>query len=308
MIEGKSLNNEEKRSEHMAYYELKNDLITLGIQSKGAELKSLKKNDTGLEYLWHADPCYWDRTSPILFPVVGRYKNHTTYHEGREIVLPQHGFARDMEFDLMSQTEDSIWFAVSSNEETYAVYPFHFRLWIGYAIAGSSIKVMWKVENPDDKTLYFSIGAHPGFLCPFHEDRRQEEYFLAFDTEKPLESRIVGSDGHMSDETEFFYPENGRLAIKASLFDNDTMVIENHQIHQVSILTPEGQEYVKVSFDAPLVGIWTQIKKNAPFICIEPWYGRTDRTNFNQQLSEREFGQSVEPGDVFTADYTIEIH
>lgn len=291
----------------MTYYELKNDQITLRIHSRGAEMKSLIRNDTGLEYLWHADPKYWDRTSPILFPVVGKYKDLTTYYEGQKITLPQHGFARDMEFEFVSQTEDCLWLAAVSTEETYQRYPFHFRLLIGYAISGAQIKVMWKVENPDSKTLYFSIGAHPGFLCPFHEERKQEDYFLAFDTDQPLESRMVGPDGFIADETEFFYPDQGRLAIRASLFDHDTMIIENHQVHRISLLTPEGHPYVSVSFNAPLVGIWTQIKQNAPFICIEPWYGRSDRSSFHQELTRREFGQSVEPGKSFEASYTIEI-
>ena len=92
----------------MAFYELKNDMITLGINSKGAEMKSLKNNETGLEYLWQADPAFWGRTSPILFPVVGNYKDKTTYYEGKAITLSQHGFARDTEFELVSQTEDTI--------------------------------------------------------------------------------------------------------------------------------------------------------------------------------------------------------
>ncbi len=291
----------------MAFYELKNDVITLGINSKGAEMKSLKNNETGLEYLWQADPAFWGRTSPVLFPVVGNYKNKTTYYEGKAITLSQHGFARDTEFELTSKTEDTIWFSFESTEETYEKYPFHFKLSVGYQIKGNTVKVMWKVENPDQKTLHFSIGAHPAFNCPLNEGEKQEDYFLFFDTDKPLESSIIGADGFVSEETEFFYPENGKLAITANLFDNNTMVIEHDQTHEVSLLTPDGKEYVKVSYTAPLVGIWTPIEKNAPFICIEPWYGRSDRSNFNQQLVEREYGQALEPGTEFNAEYTIEV-
>ena len=291
----------------MALYELKNETITLAIESKGAEMKSLKCNETGLEYLWQADPAFWGRTSPVLFPVVGNYKNKTTYYEGKAITLSQHGFARDTEFELISQTEDTIWFGMSSTEETYALYPFHFRLFVGYKIEGNKVTVLWKVENPDERTLHFSIGAHPAFNCPLKASEKQEDYFLFFDTDKPLESSIIGADGFVSEDTEFFHTEGGRLAITPNLFDNNTMVIEHHQTHEVSLLTPEGKEYVKVSYTAPLVGIWTPIEKNAPFICIEPWYGRSDRSNFNQQLTEREYGQKLEQNQVFEAEYTIEV-
>ena len=291
----------------MALYELKNETITLAIESKGAEMKSLKCNETGLEYLWQADPAFWGRTSPVLFPVVGNYKDKTTYYEGKAITLSQHGFARDTEFELISQTEDTIWFGMSSTEETYALYPFHFRLFAGYKIEGNKVTVLWKVENPDERTLHFSIGAHPAFNCPLKASEKQEDYFLFFDTDKPLESSIIGADGFVSEETEFFHTEGGRLAITPNLFDNNTMVIEHDQTHEVSLLTPEGKEYVKVSYTAPLVGIWTPIEKNAPFICIEPWYGRSDRSNFNQQLTEREYGQKLEQNEVFEAEYTIEV-
>ena len=291
----------------MALYELKNEQITLAIESKGAEMKSLKCNETGLEYLWQADPAFWGRTSPVLFPVVGNYKDKTTYYEGQAITLSQHGFARDTEFNLVSQTEDSIWFAMNSTEETYALYPFHFRLSVGYKINGNKVTVLWKVENPDEKTLYFSIGAHPAFNCPLKAEEKQEDYFLFFDTDKPLESSIIGADGFISEETEFFHTDGGKLAITPNLFDNNTMVIEHHQTHEVSLLTPEGREYVKVTYTAPLVGIWTPIEKNSPFICIEPWYGRSDRSNFNQQLTEREYGQKLAQGEIFEACYDIEV-
>ena len=41
-----------------------------------------------------------------------------------------------------------------------------FILMIGYELEGKDLKVLWQVENPDTKTLYFSIGGHPAFMCP----------------------------------------------------------------------------------------------------------------------------------------------
>ena len=59
----------------MAVYELKNDVISISMDSHGAELKSLKKLDTGKEYMWCGDAKYWGRTSPVLFPFVGGLKD-----------------------------------------------------------------------------------------------------------------------------------------------------------------------------------------------------------------------------------------
>lgn len=291
----------------MSLFILKNEQITLAVESHGAEMKSLKSNETGMEYLWQADPAFWGRTSPILFPVVGKYKDNTTYYEDKTINLSQHGFARDSEFTVVSQTEDTIWLCLKDNEKTFAKYPFQFELYAGYQIIENSVKVMWKVKNPDARTLYFSIGAHPAFNCPLHDSEDMADYSFFFDTKEPLLSRMVGQDGFIAEGTITFDTKDGKLPITKNLFDYNTMIFEDGQTHRIALLTPEEKEYVVVSFSAPLVGIWTPVEKNAPFVCIEPWYGRSDRSLFNQQLAEREYGQKLEYNEVFEADYTIEV-
>ena len=147
-------------------YVLENDTLRVEIDSFGAELKSVKRKSDGKEYMWYADKKYWGRTSPVLFPFVGNCRNKEYRYGGKTYAIGQHGFARDMEHTMESQTADTIWFSLHSNEETMEKYPFAFVLKIGYNLTGNELKVMWKVENPDTKTLYFSIGAHPAFLCP----------------------------------------------------------------------------------------------------------------------------------------------
>ena len=155
----------------MGAYQLKNEELTLTVISAGAEMKSLKDNKTEQEYLWQADPKFWGRTSPVLFPIVGNYAQKQSVYEGKTYTLSQHGFARDMEFDLESQTEEEIWFVLKDTESTLGKYPFHFILKVGYRLSGRQVEVMWKVENPNDKKMYFSIGGHPAFNCPLKEEK-----------------------------------------------------------------------------------------------------------------------------------------
>ena len=115
----------------MAIYELNNGEISIQVESLGAELKSLKDVKTNQEYMWEGRKEFWGRTSPVLFPFVGAPKNKEYRYEGRTYPMGQHGFARDMEFTLEAQEEKSIWFVLSSTEETYVKYPFRFRLHIG---------------------------------------------------------------------------------------------------------------------------------------------------------------------------------
>ena len=92
-------------------YILKNAEITAVVESLGAELVSLTDR-TGTEYIWSADEKYWNRHSPILFPIVGRLKENKYKFEGKEYSLPQHGFARDEEFELVSASEEEVLFVL----------------------------------------------------------------------------------------------------------------------------------------------------------------------------------------------------
>ena len=288
-------------------FQIESEELVLKIASLGAEMKSLVDKQTGQEYLWHADPAYWGRTSPILFPFVGGCKNNEMSYEGETYSVPKHGFARNMEFDLISRSEHEIWFAFTSNEETLKEYPFHFCLSIGYRMEGKKIHVMWKVENTDKKKMYFSIGGHPAFNCPIHADENQTDYKIAFDVENNLQNSLIAADGLLAEDQIELELQDGKLAITEHLFDNDALVIENEQVHKVGFVTPSGKEYVSVEFDAPVVGIWSPAGKCAPFICIEPWYGRCDRSNFTGTLEEREYGNELNPGELFEKSYTITV-
>ena len=153
----------------MAVYELKNELLCVTIDSHGAELKSLKRNHDNQEYMWKGDPAFWGRTSPVLFPFVGGVNQKKYRVDGKEYAMNQHGFARDMEFSLISQAKEEIWFELHSNEETLQKYPYAFVLKLGYKLKENSVEVCWQVENPSDKTMFFAIGGHPAFNCPVKE-------------------------------------------------------------------------------------------------------------------------------------------
>ena len=123
-------------------YVLENDTLRVEIDSFGAELKSVKRKSDDKEYMWYADKKYWGRTSPVLFPFVGNCRNKEYRYGGKTYAIGQHGFARDMEHTMESQTEDTIWFSLHSNEETMEKYPFAFVLKIGYNLTGNELKVM----------------------------------------------------------------------------------------------------------------------------------------------------------------------
>ena len=110
----------------MAVYELTNDTVAIQVNSHGAEWKSLKSLKNGTEYLWKADPAFWGRTSPVLFPFVGGVNNKEYRTKGKTYTMSQHGFARDMEFALFLKKDSEIWFVLNSDAQTNENYPYDF--------------------------------------------------------------------------------------------------------------------------------------------------------------------------------------
>ncbi|SKB96547.1 Galactose mutarotase [Lachnospiraceae bacterium] len=282
---------------------IKNDVIKAEIDTFGAELKSVVKD--GKEYMWNADPAYWKRTSPVLFPFVGGVVDSKYTFENKTYPMSQHGFARDMEFEVLSQEETKASFILKSTDETLAKYPFPFELVLSYSLDGNRLKLGWEVKNTGDRTMPFAIGAHPAFNIIVAEDGTMTGNYLKFDTKKQMVVRKF-ADGLVQNGTYLVQPdEDGCLALDGHTFDNGVLIMENDQAHSVALADSNKKPYVTLEFDAPLFGIWSPEKKNAPFVCLEPWYGRADAADFTGDLTEREFEQSVEAKGTKDYSYTM---
>lgn len=286
---------------------LENNVLKVTINHFGAELCSIIKKENGVEYMWNADEKFWKRSAPVLFPIVGSLKNKEYWYDGKAYKMGQHGFARDTEFSLVSNSGTECWFSLSANESTYEKYPFVFTLEIGYQLVDNNLKVIWRVVNEDEKQIFFSIGGHPAFMCPLNGEGRQIDYFIEFDTDKDLTYSKLSENGLVYKKDNVLSVGNGKIKITEHLFDEDALVVENSQAHKVSLCKPDGIPYLTVSFDAPLFGLWSPAKKNAPFICIEPWYGRCDSEEFAGTLEEREYGHTLEIGESFQAAFEIQV-
>ena len=288
----------------MARYRLENDAIRIEIDSHGAELKSLVKKETGAEYMWCADPKYWGRTSPVLFPFVGNVSGKQYRTKGKTYDMGQHGFARDMEFALDSQSGNEIWFVLRSNEETLAKYPYEFVLKLGYRLIDTKVEVLWHVENPSKEELPFAIGGHPAFNCPINEAEKQSDCYLKFDVDGTIVSQTI--DGYLVGEaTKSYALEDSRLRIDEHMFDNDALILADQGIRQASLCNASGEAYLTIEMNAPLFGVWRPADPSAPFVCIEPWYGRSDRIGYEGELRDREYENVIAAGATWEAGYAI---
>ena len=373
---------------------LKNTALTLNISLHGAELTSIR-DSFGREFLWQADPAFWKRHSPVLFPIVGSLWDKHFRVNGREYEMGQHGFARDMDFRLVSEREDEMWFELKSSPETLAKYPYKFTLRIGYRLEANKIHVMWEVSGDDSQTMWFQIGAHPAFYLPRfvyggsaacasdssrHSDPESGAPNLAASSasgsgaagsgadsdfgfsvsgldagscDSGLDSAIGSASGSgaagsgadsdsgragrgcfrlygrgaegvvplesfryikvsekqctdISDVQELNTP-GGVMPLDDHTFDIGAYIIGDSQVCRVDLVSTTGLRCVSLEFDTPLVGLWAPSAKDVPFVCIEPWYGRCDRVGFTGEFSERDCVNSLSPGQVFRASYTITV-
>ena len=402
---------------------LKNTALTLNISLHGAELTSIR-DSFGREFLWQADPAFWKRHSPVLFPIVGSLWDKHFRVNGREYEMGQHGFARDMDFRLVSEREDEMWFELKSSPETLAKYPYKFTLRIGYRLEANKIHVMWEVSGDDSQTMWFQIGAHPAFYLPRfvyggsaacasdssrHSDPESGAPNLvassaassctsgsevlvlksssqgsgcvfsdgsasglgaagsgadsdsgfsvsgldAGSCDSGLDSAIGSASGSgaagsgadsdfgragrgcfrlygrgaegvvplesfryikvsekqctdISDVQELDTP-GGVMPLDDHTFDIGAYIIGDSQVCRVDLVSTTGLRCVSLEFDTPLVGLWAPSAKDVPFVCIEPWYGRCDRVGFTGEFSERDCVNSLSPGQVFRASYTITV-
>lgn len=285
---------------------LKNETLTVEVSEHGAELQSIRKGS--YEYLWQGDPTFWGRRSPVLFPIVGSVWEKRFRVDGEVYEMGQHGFARDMDFELVSAADTEVWYRLESSEKTFAAYPWPFVLEIGYRLEGSSVEVLWKVTNPGKSEMFFQIGAHPAFNYPDYDPETPDRGVVEFDRNENLQRSGFKGKGCVDPEARFSMPvsEDGRVRLKRDTFDDiDTLMFEDNQVHRIAFLKCDGNPYLTVSFDAPVVAIWSPPKRNAPFFCIEPWYGRCDRADFTGEFKDRDWVNLLAPGATFAASYTI---
>lgn len=285
---------------------LENQFISVEIQSKGAELYSLILKEDSTEYLWQGDPQYWPRRAPVCFPIVGNLPNGQ-YKVGEEtFALSVHGFARDMEFDIIVDRSDEIIYRLTYDNETLAIFPFKFQLDIGYKLNKNKLSIEYKVKNLDDQSMYFSIGAHPGFMCPILPKENFTDYQLIFEKNETAYRSYV-SNGLLSGINKIVLQEENSIQLTKKLFKDDVLIFKNLKSDTVTLKSQKSGKWVAVAFKGfPYLGIWTK-PDESPFVCIEPWYGVTDIPGESKQFSEKEGIQTLLSGQEFRSSYQISI-
>jgi len=279
---------------------LSNSILSISINSKGAELISIQNNQTKREYIWEGNPEYWGKHSPILFPIVGTLKNNAYRFNGQNYTLPRHGFARDYEFKVISQESDKVIFSLQENAATLAAYPFDFELQVGYTLIKNELVVRYLIRNNNQMTMPFSIGGHPAFALK----NAFTDYSLRFEKEENLTSYSLDND-LISDKTAIVPLQQNLLPLSYALFKKDALVFKNMASKQIQLMENNVPILNFKYRDFPHFGLWTKV--GAPFICLEPWLGYADTIAANGNLMEKEGITLLEANSEKEISFSIEI-
>ncbi len=271
-------------------------MLEIKTTKKGAELISIKLD--GFEKM-HDGKNFWNRHSPVLFPIVGKLKNGKTTIEKNSYEMGQHGFARDMDFEEISENS----YVLKSNKETLKKFPFDFEFYISYEVSGNRVTTNYKVVNKSDKLMIFGLGGHPAFSCEYASGKYRIE-FEKIEDEIEIYQLEDGLLKDKPEKTNKFIKEN-RIFLDNKTFEKDAIIMKNLKSEKVFLKTETNKKVLTFDFkDFPYLAIWS--KPDAPFICIEPWFNTADKVSSNGVFEEKEDLIELKPNQKFETKYSVE--
>ena len=277
----------------------------------GGELISFKLNGEerihqGVDCVDENGKVYWKRHAPVLFPVVGKLKKNQTIINGRIFEMPQHGFARDMEFEPITKLDNFHSYVLRGNQITKNRYPYDFELYTTYRLDENKLTTIYKVINEGENNMPFGIGGHPAFKID-QKDLFNEEYYLEFEEDEYKIHFLYLVDGLVGTE----YARNvmidpRRIPITKDSFNNDAIIMKGITSHRISLKKRTGNKtLLTMDFDGfPYLAVWS--KPGAPFICIEPWYTTADTVKSTGVFAQKTDMITLAPKREFECKYTIE--
>lgn len=287
-------------------FTIKNELLTVDVNSKGAELWSIRKDN--VEYLWQGDSKFWGGRATNIFPTVGRSQDGIYTFEGKEYPMGSQGIARNHEFVVEEEKDNKLTLSLTSSEVTKENYPFEFKYFLTYEIKDNTLYITSKMVNTDNKELFFGLGGHTGFIVPLEDSTKFEDYYLEFD-EPSMPTRINVSASGFTTTREVYNLKDGKLLpLERELFDDDVIVFENIS-KGVKMKSDKSQRSVYVKYpDMTYLGLWQPAKIAPDFLCIEPWTSLAGRDGVIEDFSTHESLLPLEAGKEYSNTWSVEIN
>ena len=284
-------------------YSLKYKDIQISINSRGAEQEHLIYN--GKDYIRQRDE-FWNRKAPFLFPIIGKLRDLKTYIDGNLYSMNQHGFLRDREFELESNTDNSLTFISTYSEDTLKLYPFKYQVRIKYEIKDCGVAIDIEVTNKGKEKMYFNIGGHPGFRLPMYDNEKFDDYSVVFEKTEDFDAPTVNLQNGTLDFNHTIRCDHiGRIDLNYKYFEIDAIVIPKVKSREVKLVNKKnkGIRFNYHGFNS--LAIWT--KPNAPFVCLEPWMGYADHSDSDYNFIKKDDIVTLKANEVYKCGYSVEI-
>ncbi|MFI3258212.1 MAG: aldose 1-epimerase family protein [Spirochaetales bacterium] len=283
---------------------ISNQFLTVGINSKGAQLVSIKTVDK-VERLWTGDKDVWDYQAPILFPWTGRINDGAFLHNGTEYKAEIHGFLRDTEHSHEKIQNSCVTFTAKSNADTKKLFPFDFIFEQTFSLNGSELTHSVNITNTGTLTMPFGIGYHPGFLCPFDENHKTADYSLVFDTpQSPHE--VLMKNGHPTGKTKEYMHNRTDIMLSDTLFEHDSLCFTNLTARTLTLKEHTGSAGIEVNIEGfPYVLLWSMPTMPLRFVCIEPWHTLPDSVDASQEWTQKKNLMHLSSGENFRTQLSV---
>lgn len=288
---------------------LKNNFLEVELNPKGAEIIKIIGQKDGINYMWRRDPSLWASSAPILFPIVGALQKNECRIDGKTFSMTQHGFSRHNVYETHVISDTCVEFELKPNEDILKQYPYLFDLKVTYTLKDNQLECACLVKNNDTNTMYFQIGGHPAFACPFMENESSNDYYVEFEQNESLMQKIIDVEHKgMSHDTKLLFDNEKRFFVRQALFDNDAIVVKDIKSQYVTLKSLNHDKSIRFFMkNFNHLGIWAS-KHVGGLLALEPWVGHSDYVGFTGEFKDKEGVIALQPDEDFQCVFTVEIN
>lgn len=289
------------------FHIITNELLTCSIIAKGAEIRSLKNNKTGQEYIWQIDPDVWRSSSPPLFPAIGTIKGDKIIYKDKEYSMPKHGIARDNDtFEFKQLSASSCSYTLTHSEATHHLYPFKFSFTITYTLENNRLLMTYDVVNLDSEPMYFTCGGHTAYACPVTATKTLSDYVIEFPEVQERSSHTLNNHGLLTSTMRKVETDGALLPLSKTIFNDDALIFSEIDYSWVRLRESAKTKGLVIRFTGySHLALWAQ--PGADYVCIEPWLGLPDTENESLDITKKSTYTKLVPQEQFSITIETEV-
>jgi galactose mutarotase-like enzyme len=285
---------------------IENEFLSVSFNHVGAELSSLIDKQDKVEHMWKADPEFWPRQAPLLFPCVGESRDGKISVDGESYPMGRHGFARHERFTVVGESKSHVVLELRSDPNTLRQYPFDFVFRARYELKGAQLITSFEVINSGIREMGFQLGGHPAFAVPFGQNGNFNDYKVEFGESMTIDRHLLTDKGLYSGKEKPFLNNEAEFELFYDLFKEDALVFKHIPAKQVWIQHRDGGKRLQMDYEGfAHFGIWSV--PGADYVCLEPWIGCADMHDQPKDFFKKDSLIVLKPEERFEASFVTSI-